>query len=270
MRTTSTIFSSCLGTILFSLSSCISSQNGQLISKLLLKHNSSDKTLSEKPFENLSNDSSRLYAEQALSSFTILECHSALPITLYEGSENRLEFESLDKELFEAFRYREQNGRLILEMQGLNNIDSRQIRIRLYTSQALEEIHTSGAVTLKAAKLHLPQSLELHASGASHIELQELRKPMQLSLHLSGASKILVTGAIDKLHAKASGASSIQTHELESQHAHLQLSGASHCHLGATQTLSYQLSGASHLVYTGNPQIRNASVSGASSAKSSH
>ncbi|MGD0464629.1 MAG: head GIN domain-containing protein [Tepidisphaeraceae bacterium] len=108
--------------------------------------------------------------------------------------------------------------------------------------------------------------MDLTLSGASTLD-GGLRKG-QVTLNVAGASTATLHGTADLVNVTVSGASHVGLEDFASDVIHADVSGASNANVTAHRKLDYDVSGASHLSYAGNPTIRHAEVSGASSVTS--
>ncbi|MCH7997727.1 MAG: DUF2807 domain-containing protein [Chloroflexi bacterium] len=106
--------------------------------------------------------------------------------------------------------------------------------------------------------------LSISLSGASSLEGQlEVRKG---DFRLSGASRIKLSGSADSLSIRGSGASIFDLGEFAVSRGEVILSGASRATVRVGESLDrVDLSGASILSYTGEPEIKEVSTTGASS-----
>lgn len=151
----------------------------------------------------------------------------------------------------------------------------------------LERAAVLRDVTLEADVV-VPDLRAILASGASTVTLAEPFESSELEADLSGASQLDGEVALDSLTTRASGASqltlggSAQTGTLEASGASelalagltfseldARLSGASSADVDVSDQLAVELAGASELSYSGQPEITDQSVTGASSLDSS-
>jgi len=124
------------------------------------------------------------------------------------------------------------------------------------------DVNVSGASTLHIDGL-LAGDAVFHVSGASSasgsIEIADG------DFAVSGASRVELEGSANNLSVEASGASHIKLEGFPAKDVAIELSGASTGSINASGTLDAHLSGASHLVYTGDPNLGEVNLSGASS-----
>ncbi len=149
----------------------------------------------------------------------------------------------------------------------------------------LPEIHTldfSGGSSGKILGFKSAHDLSLMASGGSELtlDIECAKTTFDLSggslvkgkisftdatINASGGSRLEIDGKGNNITAiDASGGSRVIIPNISVQDAGVVLSGGSRAEVNVAGNLSVDLSGGSVLVYSGNPQINNISVSGGS------
>lgn len=140
-------------------------------------------------------------------------------------------------------------------------------------ARQLKRIEIDGAADVKAGHLQA-EAFQLALNGAGKIRLDELQagvcrislsgsgdvrvgkmKVDSLSCLLSGAGNIEMSGTADDLDARLSGAGSLRAAGLQSQTAHVILSGVGSAEVAVAQSLNAALSGAGSVRYHGSPQV---------------
>jgi hypothetical protein len=106
-------------------------------------------------------------------------------------------------------------------------------------------------------------NLRCEISGASR--LNGKMKVADVDVVLSGASRAELSGVAQDVVLSAWGASRAGIAGFQVRNASIHLKGASEAIVNATGKMDIDLGSGSHLTYTGNPTIRNISVTGASS-----
>jgi len=132
------------------------------------------------------------------------------------------------------------------------------------TFRNLDAVALSGAVTLSADRIEVPQ-LRIAASGGSSVRIDALQT-QALRLSGSGALKATLAGATVEQEIAISGAGEVHAEKLVSQHARVDVSGAGSIVINAQKTLRASISGAGTVEYYGDPQV-NQSVSGVGRVK---
>ncbi len=128
------------------------------------------------------------------------------------------------------------------------------------TFRELEAVRASGAVRLKAERVHA-DALTLRFSGAAAVKVATLEARM-LTVSGSGAFKADIAGRIDEQRISISGAGDYRAGELVSDRASVSVSGAGRVLVNVQKTLDVDLSGAAKVDYKGDPKVTQR-VSGA-------
>ena len=132
----------------------------------------------------------------------------------------------------------------------------------IYIAGPLNDIKASGASQLIIEETMKIEDLDIELSGAS--QLTGVVNVTSLDVEVSGASTLSLEGKALYYRVDASGASSARGYELISNHADIEVSGASSCMLSVADALSVEASGASNVRYKGDPTILRKELSGAS------
>ena len=90
----------------------------------------------------------------------------------------------------------------------------------------------------------------------------------EVDLSLSGASNAELSGSASRLLVSGSGASRLDSLQLQASDLVIELSGASEATVSVTGTISAVVSGASNLRYEGSPNFTKKDLSGASTIES--
>jgi hypothetical protein len=106
----------------------------------------------------------------------------------------------------------------------------------------------------------------LDASGASTLNLAEFAVGAEkVMIETSGASTVRLRGTAKAAVLKATGASQLRLADLALDAADIVLEGASNAAIQVKELLRYDVTSASHLEYRGEPTIKQAKKTGASS-----
>lgn len=103
-----------------------------------------------------------------------------------------------------------------------------------------------------------------HAENRQYKTYLSITMPSLNGVLLSGAAVTRISGATKDFDATLSGASELMAFDFETETVTIEVSGASHAEVFATQRLKANASGASKVRYRGNPAV-DATTSGASS-----
>jgi Putative auto-transporter adhesin, head GIN domain len=110
------------------------------------------------------------------------------------------------------------------------------------------------------------RNARVHVSGASTLETTDFTvSGERLTIQADGASTTRLRGTAKAAVLHASGASQLRLTDLTLDAADVELSGASNAAIRVKDLLNYNISSASRLEYLGEPTIKNAKKSGASS-----
>jgi hypothetical protein len=155
------------------------------------------------------------------------------------------------------------DGRLIVRFESGYNIQStKPMKVQIVVP-TLDFVGGSGASKLIATAGDA-KAFKIDASGASSIKVDGLASDT-IGVQATGASRVIFKGHGTRLTLDVSGASKVSADEATFESAKAQFSGASHGDIKVTGTIEADLSGASSLKVQGNPSIRKAKISGASS-----
>jgi Putative auto-transporter adhesin, head GIN domain len=122
------------------------------------------------------------------------------------------------------------------------------------------ELDVSGASQLEIDMEAGQTNVEI--SGASRVTGQ--LKARNTQFEVSGASRCELNGSAEDTVLKVSGASQTLLVDFPVQNADLSVSGASRAKIFTDGVLNVNVSGASSVEYSGNPELSNVSVTGAS------
>jgi eukaryotic-like serine/threonine-protein kinase len=122
----------------------------------------------------------------------------------------------------------------------------------------------SGASTIKLGGS--ARAARLDASGASTVNLADFAVGTEkLMIEASGASTVRLRGTAKAAVLRATGASQLRLADLALDAADIVLEGASNAAIRVKDLLKYDVTSASHLEYLGEPTIKQAKKTGASS-----
>jgi len=130
------------------------------------------------------------------------------------------------------------------------------------TMPELTGLNLSGATRGTLAGFKSARGLDIDASGASTLRGDITAGDVRLTA--SGASNVTLSGAGQQGRLNASGASQLKLGDFTLTDVNADASGASQITLNASGELDASASGASRIRYTGNPQVKRANTSGAS------
>lgn len=112
----------------------------------------------------------------------------------------------------------------------------------------------------------VPHLREVAVHGAADIDIHDFKGP-RFKYNLSGAGNLNMDGEVDELEIRISGAGDANTKDLKAKHVDVKVSGAGDATVYASKSLRARVSGIGNLVYYGDPQDKDTSVSGIGSIK---
>ena len=200
----------------------------------------------------------RTYTATDLGTFDRLNMGSAYRITVVPGNTPSMTVKG-DRDDVNDLELNTRTNTLNVRY-NKNRIRRYTLTIRI-TMPTLRGVVFSGASKSDVSGFRNLNDLSIDLSGASkaNFDVQANR----VDLDLSGASKIDFRGSGNNLRADVSGASELDGFDYAFVDATLDVSGASHAYVNASNSLNVTASGASKVRYRGNPSVKQ-NVSGAS------
>lgn len=191
--------------------------------------------------------------------FSAIKVGSIFKVELIQGDNHFLELTG-DERFLEDVNARVQNGILRLDYSGRARNASIEATI---ITPVVNSIDLSGAVSLSAGNTIESPSLKVKMSGATSATM-EVQTAM-LESNISGASNLNISGRAAKHRAVASGASQIRAKNLETESTKVNVSGASHARINATESIDANASGTSRIVFANEPENVKVRTSGMAS-----
>jgi len=116
-----------------------------------------------------------------------------------------------------------------------------------------------------AIRVATPDVRRIESTGAARITVTGVSNA-RLELQLSGAGSVTASGRTDALVANGTGAVRIMADGLEARQVDIDLTGACHGEVHATEALDAAITGAGSVVYRGDPKVTQR-LTGAGSVK---
>lgn len=149
-----------------------------------------------------------------------------------------------------------ENGTLYIGSNNSNNISrSNPIKIAL-TTNSLNEITARGACKINTENKFKTDSLNILLQGASNADLN-VDVSSKLEIRMEGASKIHLEGVCQTMRIEAYGASKINSENLITKYADVEVAGASFAKVYASESINADALGASKISCIGSPKIVN-------------
>lgn len=181
--------------------------------------------------------------ELDLDRFDEIDIGGAFDLRVTFGDKQKVSI-SIDDNLWENLEAEVQNGRLELDWHKSCQ-PQRECRVEI-VMERLEEV-------------------DIH--GACDAEIEGFNGE-RFAYNLSGAGDLTMDGKVDQLKIRVSGAGSADTRKLEALDVDVTVSGAGDATVFAERKLRARVSGVGKVVYYGDPEDTDTSVSGIGSIKS--
>lgn len=136
---------------------------------------------------------------------------------------------------------------------GLDYLSSRNIIFHI-TVKKLDALEVAGSCTIEAEGFK-GKDLLLDLSGASSVEFEDIDFDV-IKSNLPGAGKLAVNGKVKEQYINLTGAGSYVADNLESEKAHVSLTGVGSARLWVKDELDASITGVGTIEYYGEPQIR--------------
>ena len=202
--------------------------------------------------------------ERKVPEFSAIQVSGAMDVFVTQGKQTALAVSASSDDARDAIITEVRGNTLYISFKSNIGNNWKNTQARAYvTVSNLEMMDISGASDINIVGVLKSNDLLMKLSGASNIK-------GELDVNngrfvLNGASDCKLSGKASRMKLQVSGASDFKGYDLKSDIAELSISGASDVQVYVEQEISVQASGASSVHYKGAPQIRSASVVGASS-----
>ncbi|WET02627.1 head GIN domain-containing protein [Flavobacterium sp. YJ01] len=133
--------------------------------------------------------------------------------------------------------------------------------------EKISELSLSGSGDITAESPIKNDKFTAKLSGSGDIDLNVISNSFDLSL--SGSGDIKLKGNSDNISIKLSGSGDIEAYNLKSKIANINVSGSGDVAVNCSESLTARVSGSGDVKYTGNPQKRDAKVTGSGSISKS-
>jgi len=139
--------------------------------------------------------------------------------------------------------------------------------LKAYVSyKTLKSLEAFGGSDINVDGSIAADELSLRISGGS--DFKGMVNVSKLMVKQSGGSDVRISGKATNVQIDASGGSDFKGYDLAADVCDLEASGASDIEITANREVTARASGASDIHYKGNPSVKEAKASGASSVKS--
>lgn len=214
--------------------------------------------------ERISGNGHITSREDNVGSFNSLDVGGAVEVHMKQDQASSVKIET-DENLMEFIEVFTEGNTLVIRPRRGYNLDPSRAVVAYVSAPAYRAIEASGASKIISDNpISGDGDLNVTASGASKIMLEV--SGQKLTADASGASSLDLKGQVASFDAEASGASHVNSFDLITEDAMIDVSGASSARVTANKTLRAEASGASHVSYKGNASV-TPNTSGASSVR---
>jgi hypothetical protein len=215
----------------------------------------------------------------SLSPFNNVEVDCAFIFEIVAGDSHTVTIKASES-LFEYVNVVKSGDTLKLALKPLR-FNYRPVLEAIVTMPLLLQLRQGAATKGMLLGFHHRHPLDLYLSGASSlnldVEVGDARVEIsgasrvtgaltahKVDLMLSGASRMCLDGSCDSLLLSGWGAADLDLRNFRAQDGTVYLKGASHAAVSVAGKLNVDLTGASWLQYSGNPDLNETNVTGAS------
>ena len=199
---------------------------------------------------NWSDDDKPLGNEvRKLGAFHAVDIAGNIELTLKKDSVQEVTVSS-PNDFFSKVITKVENGVLYIYSDGI--LLNRTIKVTL-SSDSVKSITAKGACKINTENQLAAPEFSIELLGASNADL-DLKIAGQVTLDTKGASKIELKGSCKTFKLTGEGASDIEAENLIAKDAFINLSGATHAQIYASENLNAEAYGASHIDCQGHPK----------------
>jgi hypothetical protein len=201
-----------------------------------------------------------LSEDRAVSDFQAIDFSGTGKLTIVQGEREALTIEA-DDNLLPYITSKVSNGTLKIEVKegAWRPIPhpTQPVHYTVYVNK-LARLEMAGAGEVYMAALHA-DDLELSSSGVDTISINDLTAT-DLAVQMSGAGSVKLAGRVTTQNVQIGGLGNYDAADLESQDAHVTLSGAGSATVWAQTELDADLSGAGIVSYYGEPHVSSSAT----------
>ena len=201
-------------------------------------------------FINWSDDDKPFGNEiRKLGAFHSVDVAGNIELTLKKDSLQEATISS-PNDFFSKVITKVENGVLYIYSDGI--LLNRTIKVTL-SSDSIKSLTAKGACKINSDNQLITPEFSIELLGASDAEL-DLKVAGQVTLDTKGASKVELKGSCNTLKLTGEGASDIEAESLIAKDVFINLSGATHADIYASESLNAEAYGASHIDCKGHPK----------------
>ena len=198
---------------------------------------------------------------KSIGDFNRLEINGNFNVFLNQTGSPGLRIEA-DENIMDIIKVYESGNKL--EIRSEENILRAKKKDLYINFDNLKALELSGAVEIRSEDKIKVSALEITGSGAADVNL-EMDADL-LRIDISGAGNFNLSGNVEDADLIISGLGSFDLIDLKVRNMTIEISGAAHARVYATEKLDVEISGAGAVKYKGKPDISR-SISGVGSLK---
>lgn len=203
---------------------------------------------------NWSDDDSESKKEfRSLEPFHQIEVSGNIHLVLANDSTQKISVDA-PTDILSKVITKVENGVLRVYTEG-NIYMNRDITVTV-SADSIQSIKGSGASQVSTEAQINTANLYVELTGASKAEM-DINASGLVEMHLTGASQVDMSGTCSSLKLEGTGACQIEAEELETKTADVNMTGASHANVYATERLDATALGASDIDCKGSPKKVN-------------
>jgi len=184
-----------------------------------------------------------------LGAFHSVDVAGNIELTLKKDSVREVTISS-PNDFFSKVITKVENGVLYIYTDGI--FLNRTIKVTV-SSDSVKSLTAKGACKITSENQLVTPEFSIELLGASNAEL-DLKTTGQVTLDTKGASKVDLKGSCKTLKLTGEGASDIEAEDLIAKDVFINLSGATHADIFASESLNAEAYGASHINCKGHPK----------------
>lgn len=200
-----------------------------------------------------SNSDNPEYTDEArtLADFTTIDASGAIEIELTQQADQSVSVRTL-REYLGNVKTEVADG--TLKIYSTDNLIKPTIKIKIGVD-SLSKIEARGASKIEFTDTFSLKKLNINLRGASNADIK-VNSAQKLEFDVQGASKLDISGSADTLAIRGDGASKIEADDLGSKVVRIEMNGASHAKVFASESFDGHAFGVSKIVVKGNPAKR--------------
>ena len=134
-------------------------------------------------------------------------------------------------------------------------------------SSALSKLKNTGSCTFNILNQLNTSNLDIKLTGSGSVVCKDNMRADDLNVTITGSGSAVLKGEVDQAKIKISGSGDIDAYECRINSLECNISGSGAVKAWVINDLSYNITGSGNLIYKGNPQLKEQSISGSGKVK---